>query len=280
MENATPGADASVPAENVFDAPVEADAKAVEVKAAESAPAVSVDPDAKLTDSEKNQRRIDKLTAEKYDGFLERDRARYEAEQLRAEIAQYKAKAEPVAPAQVPTLESVGYDESKYQLALTNHAKTVARAEAALLLKEEREATEAQSRAKGWEAKQAEFVKTHPDYREKVLLNSSLPVTQSMAQVIQGSEMGVEIAYYLGDHIEEAHSIARLSQLDQARQIGRIEAKLEAAKAPVVPPPVVSKAPPPTPKIEVVDPAVSKDPKDMTDKEFATWRKRQIAQRR
>lgn len=278
MENANPGAETSVPAENVFDAPVEVDAKPEEVKPAESAPAVVVDPDAKLSESEKTQKRFDKLTAEKYDSFLERDRARYEAEQLRARIAQLEAKPEPVAPAQLPTLESVGYDEAKYQTALLAHAKTVARTEAAALLAEERAATQAKANQSNWETKQAEFAKSKPDYPDKVTNNRSLPITQEMAQVIQGSEVGPQVAYYLAENVEQAHMISRLSPLDQAREIGRIEAKLEALKA--APPPVVSKAPPPPPKIEVAEPAVTKNHEEMSDKEFSTWRKRQIAQRR
>lgn len=277
MENAV-AAETSVAAENAFDSPAVVDAPVVEPKPAESAPAVVVDADAKLTEPERVQKRIDKLTAEKYDGFRERDRALYEAEQLRERLAKLEAKPEPVAPAQVPTLESFGFDEAKYQAALTAHAATTARAEAAKLLKEEREATEAKHSQEQWEAKQTEFEKLKPDYRDKVLLNRNLPITPEMAQVIRRSEVGPQVAYYLAENVEIAQSLARLHPLDQAREIGRIEAKLEAQKA--APPPVVSKAPPPPPKIEVAEPAITKEVKDMSDKEFATWRKRQIAQRR
>jgi hypothetical protein len=84
------------------------------------------------------------------------------------------------------------------------------------------------------------------------------------------------LALYLAEHREVATQIAALPPMAAAREMGRIEAKLSAP----TPAPVVSKAPAPPPKIEAVNPEVAQDPSTMSDKEFATWRRRQIAQRR
>jgi hypothetical protein len=61
---------------------------------------------------------------------------------------------------------------------------------------------------------------------EQVAYNPKLPITDVMAQTIQASDNGPDIAYYLGTNPKEADRISRLSPLMQAREIGRIEAKL------------------------------------------------------
>ncbi len=49
-----------------------------------------------------------------------------------------------------------------------------------------------------------------------------------MAQTIQASDIGPDVAYYLGANPKEADRIARMSPYLQAKEIGRIEAKLVA----------------------------------------------------
>jgi len=61
---------------------------------------------------------------------------------------------------------------------------------------------------------------------EQVAYNPKLPVTETMAQTIQSSEIGPDVIYWLGSNPKEADRIARLSPLMQAREIGKIEAKL------------------------------------------------------
>lgn len=251
----------------------EADANPVAETGAESAPAAAetgVTPE-----RDKIQERIDKITREKYDALRESDYWRDRA--LRAQETQ--AKPEPVAPAVAPTLEAHGYDEAKYQAALIEFAKVQAREEAKAILERERTEREAGSKRAKFEEMQAEFIKSKPDYAEKVLRNPSLAITQEMASVIMESELGPQVAYYLAENEDKARAIAQMPPIIQAREIGRIEARLEAAKAPP-PKPVVSKAPPPAPKLDATEPAIDKDPENMSDAEFAKWRRRQIAQRR
>ena len=63
---------------------------------------------------------------------------------------------------------------------------------------------------------------------EQVAYNPKLPVTETMAQTIQATDNGPDVIYYLGSNPKEAERIARLSPLLQAREIGKIEAKLGA----------------------------------------------------
>lgn len=61
---------------------------------------------------------------------------------------------------------------------------------------------------------------------EQVAYNPSLPITTVMAQTIQASEIGPEMAYYLGTNPKEADRISKLPPFLQAKEIGKIEAKL------------------------------------------------------
>ena len=67
---------------------------------------------------------------------------------------------------------------------------------------------------------------------EQVAYNPNLPITTSMAQAIQFSDIGPELAYHLGANPKEAERISRLQPILQAKEIGKLEAKL-AANPPV-----------------------------------------------
>jgi hypothetical protein len=63
---------------------------------------------------------------------------------------------------------------------------------------------------------------------EQVAYNPNLPVTDYMAQAIQASDIGPDVIYHLGSNPKEAHRIANLPPILQAKEIGKIEAKLAA----------------------------------------------------
>ena len=86
------------------------------------------------------------------------------------------------------------------------------------------------------EREQAELLNAYYDREEaarekyadfdQVARNERLRITTVMAQTIHASEVGPDIAYYLGVNHSEAERISRLSPFLQAKEIGRIEAKL------------------------------------------------------
>ncbi len=99
----------------------------------------------------------------------------------------------------------------------------------------------------------------YDDY-DQVAHNRNLDVTDVMFETLQQSELGPEILYALGSDPAEARRISRLNPFLQAKEIGRLEAKLAAA-----PPPArkASSAPPPitpltakgaTPAFDTTDP--------------------------
>lgn len=101
---------------------------------------------------------------------------------------------------------------------------------------------------------------------EEVVTNPSLTITAAMRDSIGESELGGEIAYYLGSNPKEAAEIAQLSPVQQVKAIDRLEQKLKAPKK------VTTDAPAP-----IVPNAgkgkVAKDPGQMTDAEYAKWRR-------
>jgi hypothetical protein len=78
-----------------------------------------------------------------------------------------------------------------------------------------------------------EAVRDKYDDFEKVAYNPSLPITPVMAETIQASDVGPELAYYLGSNPREADRISRLSPYLQAKEIGKIEAKMADNPIPI-----------------------------------------------
>jgi hypothetical protein len=79
---------------------------------------------------------------------------------------------------------------------------------------------------------------------EQVAYNPNLPITNAMADTIRESDIGPDLAYYLGSNPKEADRISKLSPLVQAKELGKLEAKLadspptkktSSAPAPIAP---------------------------------------------
>lgn len=254
-----------------------------ETEAADSSPAPEAQPEAAPNEatpqprdedgkylSRKAQERIDRLTWEKNE-YLR---------QLQT-LQMQQPKPEPKAEPKPPTLEEVGYDEAKYQAAYIDYARTLARAEAEAVLSQREQQQKEQTRLSSFAERQREFVKTTPDFEDKVLRDPTLPITETMRDVIVDSESGPEIAYYLANNRQAAEAIARLpthlAALEMGRIEGRLQAQKEAAKRSVPP---VSKAPPPPPQVETTEVEVEKDPDQMPIKDWVKWRNKQLSRKR
>jgi len=92
----------------------------------------------------------------------------------------------------------------------------------------QREAAKQQSQVlESYHEREEEARSKYEDF-EQVAYNPKLPITNVMAEAIQSSDIGPELAYHLGTNPKEADRISKLSPLVQAKEIGRIEAKLAA----------------------------------------------------
>lgn len=123
----------------------------------------------------------------------------------------------------------------------------------------------------------------YADFKQ-VAYNPYLPVTPEMSQAIKASEIGPDVAYWLGSNPKETHRISQLPPLLQAKEIGKIEAKLSAQ-------PIQKKttsAPEPIRPVtaKTVNPGVidTTDPRSLAIMNTSEWidadRKRQIAKMR
>lgn len=215
------------------------------------------------------QKRLDEITRLRYE-------AERRAEQERQERLYWQQKAmgetKPSAPVNKPTVDQYGtYEE--YLEALSDW-KVDQRLASERAERERQQQEESQrSKAMTYKERASKAREKYDDY-EQIAHGSHWSPTQSMTEAIVESEMGPDIAYYLGNNPEEAERISKLSPAGQHRELGKLEAKLSAP-----PPPKPTKAPPP------IEPTGSrakaeKSPDEMNPQEFAEWRKRYINQRR
>jgi len=138
-------------------------------------------------------------------------------------------------------------DEDKYIEALTNWTiEKREREQRSEELKRMNENSEAEQKTT-FETNNARFLeqveeasKTIPDIK-KALENVYLDADKVMLQVIHESPLGAELAYYLAKNEKVARSIAGLSPLGMAREMGKIESQIAADKTRKI----NSNAPPP-----------------------------------
>jgi len=143
-----------------------------------------------------------------------------------------------------------------------------------------REAAKQQSQILESYQEREDAIRDKYDDFEQVAYNPKLPVTDVMAQTIQSSDIGPELAYYLGSNPKDAERISRLPPYAQAKEIGKIEAKLSdnppvkkttSAPAPISPVTARSSG---SPAFDTTDP---RSTKTMTDSQWIeAERKRQM----
>jgi len=144
---------------------------------------------------------------------LAREQRKWEREQAQRAQAP-AAPPTPVAPEQFESTEA-------YVEALA--------AQRAQALIEQREQQREQSEVLAAHYEREEEARARYDDFEQVAHNPNLPITQAMAQAIQTSDVGPDVAYHLGTNPKEAERISRLPPLQQAKEIGKLEAKLAAS---------------------------------------------------
>ena len=122
------------------------------------------------------------------------------------------------------------------------------------------------------------FAEDVPDYFDLVYARD-LKINEGMKEVIQTDENGLDLAVYLGNNPDIAKDIFGMTPLKAGMKMSQILADIGVSKADVAKP-SVTKAPPPVPQIATtVDAKLEKDVADMSDREFAKWRRKQIANR-
>ena len=103
-----------------------------------------------------------------------------------------------------------------------------------------------------------EALDKYPDYEQ--VAHTHQFMTNEMAAAIKASDISTEIAYYLGSNLDEAEKIFNLQPIQQVKELGKLEARLESnppvkkttkAPAPIKP---VGKAKVTVPSYDTTDP--------------------------
>lgn len=147
---------------------------------------------------------------------LAKERRKWERETVRTPEVQ-PVHTEPVSPDQFENVEA--------------YAEALALQKAQELVRQ-REVQAQRSQIETAFAERVEDALVKYDDYEQVAHNPNLRITQEMAETIKASELGPDLAYWLGSNPKEADRISQLSPLQQARELGKIEAKI--ANEPVV----------------------------------------------
>jgi hypothetical protein len=170
------------------------------------------------------------FTQEELDAIVGKRLAR---EQRKWEREQSRRAQEAPQPTAAPSLEQFeSVDEYADALATRKAEELLARREA------ERQKMDM---LEAYQDREEEARSKYEDF-EQVAYNPKLPITSVMAETIQASDLGPDLAYYLGTNPREADRISRLSPFLQAKEIGKIEAKISAEpvlkKTTSAPPPI------------------------------------------
>lgn len=208
------------------------------------------------------------FTQEELDAAISKRLAR---EQRKWERKQAQMAATPSPPADIPPVDQFPTPEA--------YADALAAKKAEELLQQRESQRQQAEILEQYHDREEKARERYPDF-EQVAYNPALPITTVMAQTIQASDVGPEVAYYLGANPKEADRISRLAPFLQAKEIGRIEAKL--AEAP--PPKRTTSAPAPiapvTPRGASAPVLDTTDPRSIKSMSTSEWieaeRQRQI----
>lgn len=228
-----------------------------------------------LISKEKNKRRAaaDRATQAEAREAEANKRATDALEALKAATA---AKPEPIKEEPRPKRDAFA-DPDTYDAALEAWSSKKATAEAKATTEREfkdaqtaketkdretRETAVAKQIAADWSAKLDKAREKYPDY-DDVAQADDVPISVPMAHAILNDENGTDIAYYLGQHKDEAARIAKLNPMQQALAIGRLAAVIVEKPKPV------SRAATPITPLGSTNSAVVKGDEELSMDEYA-----------
>ena len=173
------------------------------------------------------QKRIDTISRQKYEAIQRSDLLEKQNAELQAKLDAVKVD-EPE-----PTLENHDYDEDAYNRAVVSQQVSVG-VQRALADQETKKSEQAASlekfeTAREFAAKQATFSATVEDYDE-ITTNEGLAISDSMLEVINKSENGPALAYYLGNNLDQAYAIFKMDQYSTHKALIAIESNFAKPK--------------------------------------------------
>lgn len=153
------------------------------------------------------------------------------------ERAEYKAKAELYekvlsekqgngdTATKKPTLSQFDGDVEQYTDALTDYKLALAGKKSS-----DSPANRSDNGERSWRAKEASAKSNYPDYDDVVYDSDPLQLPGGAIEAIMTSDVGADIRYLLAKEPELAEKLETLSESAAIREIGKIEARIEASK--------------------------------------------------
>ena len=182
---------------------------APEQEATAAPDSVETTPEEQQSTKSFSQEELDAIVGKR----LAREQRKWEREQAQR-LAEQQAR-QPVAPPPAP-------DDFENAQA---YAEALAEQKAQELLARREAARQQAALLEAYQDREEDARSKYDDF-EQVAYNPNLPVTDYMAQAIQASDIGPDVIYHLGTNPKEAQRIANLPPILQAKEIGKIEAKL------------------------------------------------------
>lgn len=200
--------------------------------------------------------------AEKSEAAKRRDRDKAYKERLRQEADAANAKAEQAEQRRLKIIQAGESEKPPVEGDFTDYAEYVAAKAVWATRKQDsqikaqdfaEEAEAARQQAKAIEEREQQIVtaqwvdrvaeaKTRYADFEAVALAPDVPITPQIADMLKQSDRGPDLAYWLGTNKAAAAELARLSPVEAAWHLGRIEASLNAPTprtTPQTPDPIV-----------------------------------------
>jgi hypothetical protein len=193
-----------------------------EVESAPAPEATAAPENAQNAPAEENSEKTPRVyTEEEFNLHTQKQREGFEKklakEQRKWEREQQAKLAQPQAPREVPPIDQFESPDAYAEaLAVRKAEELIAQRD---FQRQQAEINDA------YHDREEEARAKYDDF-EQVAYNPQLRVTDVMAETIKASDMGPDLAYWLGTNPKEADRISRLAPLLQAREIGKIEAKL------------------------------------------------------
>lgn len=214
------------------------------------------------------QRRIDKLTRERYDAQREAAYWRGLAEGKQPPAPKEDAAIERPDPSQFT-------DQAQYFEALADW-KADQKVRQALSEREKQEQQQSKQHQQAeaiatYQKRAQEFSQESPDFLDVIESADDVPMSDAMQELILGSEEGPRIAYYLAQNPDTAYRLSQMQPIQAAREFGRIEAQVTAKPAPA---PKPSSAPKPITPTRGSGGQFTKDPDQMSDAEWYAFQRK------
>lgn len=183
--------------------------------------------DAAAKRAKRVQKRIDQLTKQRHEALRESEESKRENAELKAKLAKYESATPPADDPRPNYDDYHSMDEFLRDYDQWGRRQGQREAKAEATQQPEPANVDQQAAMDRIENAAIEAADRYPDF-EQVVYDPSLPLTQDMVNAAAETDHVADVLYHLGKNREEAQRLSQLNGTSLVREIGRLEARLEA----------------------------------------------------